>query len=93
MGTSESPFIFYLPSHTTDKQATREAQIIFKAGQNCNGYFGADDLLRQVDKAIDILEGLTKGYAQGLFMFDNRGAQSCDLFYTYFLLNRFLLLN
>jgi hypothetical protein len=30
-----------------------------------------DDLLRQVDKAIDIFECHTKGYAQGLFLFDN----------------------
>jgi hypothetical protein len=42
-----------------------------KAGKNCDGYFDADDLLRQVDNAIDIFEGLTKGWAQGLFLFDN----------------------
>lgn len=51
--------------------STREARIIFKAGKNRDGYFDADDLLRQVDKAIDIFEGLTKCYAQGLFLFDN----------------------
>lgn len=28
-------------------------------------------MLRQVDNAIDIFEGLTKGWAQGLFLFDN----------------------
>jgi len=49
----------------------REAWIIFKAGKNRDGFFDADDLLRQVDKAIDIFEGLTKGWAQGLFLFDN----------------------
>jgi hypothetical protein len=49
----------------------REARIIFKAGKNRDGYFDADDLLAQVDKAIDIFEGLTKGWAQGLFLFDN----------------------
>jgi hypothetical protein len=49
----------------------REARIIFKAGKNRNRFFDADDLLRQVDKAIDIFEGLTKGWAQGLFLFDN----------------------
>ena len=30
-----------------------------------------DDLLMQVDNAIDIFEGRCKGYAQGLFLFDN----------------------
>jgi hypothetical protein len=49
----------------------REARIFFKAGLNRDGYFGADDLLRQVDYAIDIFEGKTKGMAQGLFLFDN----------------------
>jgi hypothetical protein len=49
----------------------REARIIFKAGKNRDGFFDADDLLRQVDKAIDIFKGLTKGWAQGLFLFDN----------------------
>jgi hypothetical protein len=37
----------------------------------CDGYFDANDLQRQVDFAIDIFEGKTKGYAQGLFLFDN----------------------
>ena len=50
---------------------SREARILFKAGLNRDGYFDADDLLRQVDKAIDIFEGKTKGYSQGLFLFDN----------------------
>ncbi|KAI0270914.1 hypothetical protein BGY98DRAFT_923292, partial [Russula aff. rugulosa BPL654] len=48
-----------------------EARIIFKAGRNRDGYFDTNDLLQQVDKAIDIFEGLTKGWAQGLFLFDN----------------------
>ena len=47
--------------------STREARIIFKAGKNRDGFFDANDLLRQVDKAIDIFEGLTNGHAQGLF--------------------------
>jgi hypothetical protein len=51
--------------------STRETRVIFKEGKNRNGYFDADDLLRQVDNAIDIFEGLTKGNAQGLFLFDN----------------------
>jgi len=44
---------------------------VFKAGKNFNGYFTSDDLLAQVDNTIDIFEGLTKGQAQGLFVFDN----------------------
>jgi len=50
---------------------SREARILFKPGLNRDGYFTADDLLRQVDFAIDIFEGKTKGFAQGLFLFDN----------------------
>ena len=38
---------------------------------NRDGYFDANDLQRQVDHAIDIFEGKTNGYAQGLFLFDN----------------------
>ncbi|KIJ33502.1 hypothetical protein M422DRAFT_264432 [Sphaerobolus stellatus SS14] len=37
-----------------------EARIIFKAGKNRDGYFASEDLLKQVDKAIDIFEGTTK---------------------------------
>ncbi|KAI0070612.1 hypothetical protein K474DRAFT_1687385 [Panus rudis PR-1116 ss-1] len=48
-----------------------EARIFFHAGKNRDGYFTADDLLAQVDKAIDIFEGKTKGFAVGLWLFDN----------------------
>lgn len=48
-----------------------EARIVFKPGKNRDGWFSANDLLNQVDHAIDIFEGLTKGWAQGLFLFDN----------------------
>jgi hypothetical protein len=44
---------------------------LFKAGKNRDGYFDSDDLMQQVDHAIDIFEGRTKGFAQGLFLFDN----------------------
>ena len=68
MGTSESPLIhlhltFFLNLHILT--STREARIIFKAGKNRDGYFDADNLLRQVDKAIDIFEGLTNGWCYG----------------------------
>jgi hypothetical protein len=49
----------------------REARIIFKAGKNHDGYFGAEELLTQVDSAIDIFEGLSKGNFKALFLFDN----------------------
>jgi hypothetical protein len=43
--------------------STREARIIFKVGKNHDGYFDVDNLLRQVNKAINIFKGLTKGWA------------------------------
>jgi hypothetical protein len=49
----------------------REAQIIFKAGKNRDGYFGAEELLAQVNSAINIFEGLSKGNFKALFLFDN----------------------
>jgi hypothetical protein len=48
-----------------------EAQVIFKAGKNRDGWFSCKDLLQQVDMAIDIFEGKTNGFATGLFLFDN----------------------
>jgi hypothetical protein len=48
-----------------------EARIVFKPGKNRDGWFSADDLLAQVENAIDVFEGITKGWAQGLFLFDN----------------------
>jgi hypothetical protein len=49
----------------------RSARIVFKAGKNRDGYFSSDDLIAQVDNAIDIFEGRTNGLATGLFLFDN----------------------
>ncbi len=49
----------------------REARITFKPGLNRDGYFNSKKLLDQVETAIDIFEGKTKGFAQGLFIFDN----------------------
>jgi hypothetical protein len=48
-----------------------EAQIIFKPGKNRDGWITADHLLAQVNHTIDIFDGLTGGYAQGLFLFNN----------------------
>jgi hypothetical protein len=47
------------------------ARIVFKAGKNRDGYFNCDDLIEQVDKAIDIFEERTNGFATGLFFFNN----------------------
>ena len=48
-----------------------EAHIVFKAGTNRDGWFSADDLLKQVENAIDIFEAKTNNFATGLFMFNN----------------------
>ena len=48
-----------------------KACVVFKAGKNRDGYFNADDLLQQVENAIDIFESKTNGFATGLFLFDN----------------------
>src|SRR5882757_4762919 len=49
----------------------RHARVLFKAGKNRDGWFGSDQLLTQVDQVVDVFEGLTRGNAQGLFLFDN----------------------
>jgi hypothetical protein len=49
----------------------RAARIVFKAGKTHDGYFTCDDLIAQVDNAINIFEGRTNGLATGLFIFDN----------------------
>jgi len=46
-------------------------QVVFKAGKNRDGYFAAEDLLKQVEHAIDIFEAKTNGFATSLFLFDN----------------------
>ncbi|KAF8263205.1 hypothetical protein EI94DRAFT_1807644 [Lactarius quietus] len=48
-----------------------EARVIFKPGINRDGWFTSANQLQQVDYAIDIFEGKTKGNSQGLFLFDN----------------------
>jgi hypothetical protein len=52
-------------------QYSSEARVLFRAGKNRDGYFTADDLVKQVDLAIDIFESKTNGTATGLFLFDN----------------------
>ncbi|KAH8985207.1 hypothetical protein EDB92DRAFT_1785929, partial [Lactarius akahatsu] len=48
-----------------------EAHVFFKAGKLQDGWFSANNLLAQVEKVINIFEGITKGLAQGLFLFNN----------------------
>ena len=76
-----SPLLsIFLHIDLTHFTSIREAWIIFKAGRNRDGYFDANDLLKQVNNTIDIFEGLTKGWAQGLFLFDNMPShQKCAL--------------
>jgi hypothetical protein len=49
----------------------QEARLLFRAGKNRDGWFSSDDLLIQVDRAIDIFEAKTNGFAVALFLFDN----------------------
>jgi hypothetical protein len=48
-----------------------EARLIFKAGKDRDGYFSSDNMLEQVEKAIDIFERKTHKWVTGLFLFDN----------------------
>jgi hypothetical protein len=66
-----SYLLTYLSKSSHTFTTIREARIIFKVGKNRDGFFDADNLLTQVNNAIDIFEGLTRGEAQGLFLFDN----------------------
>jgi hypothetical protein len=61
--------IFYLKGFNFVVSEARV--IVFKAGKNRDGWFSGEDLLQQVDMAIDIFEGKTNGFATGLFLFDN----------------------
>ena len=45
--------------------------MFFKAGKNRDGYFDANDMLQQVENAIDIFKSKTNGFTTGLFLFDN----------------------
>ncbi len=53
------------------KDKEQEAHILFKAGNQHDGWFKAEDLIAQVDQAINIFEGKTNSFTVGLFMFDN----------------------
>ncbi|KIP02071.1 hypothetical protein PHLGIDRAFT_79674 [Phlebiopsis gigantea 11061_1 CR5-6] len=53
------------------KHGDEKARIPFWAGKNRDGYFDADDLLHQVEKAIDIFKEKTNRFINGLWLFDN----------------------
>jgi hypothetical protein len=44
---------------------------MFRAGKNRDGWFASDDVLVEADRAIDIFEAKTNGFATALFLFDN----------------------
>lgn len=44
---------------------------MFKLGKNEDGYFDVEDLIVQVNCAIDIFKAKMKGLVQDLFMFNN----------------------
>jgi hypothetical protein len=44
---------------------------MFKAGKNQDGYFSAEDSIKQVESAIDIFKSKINGFATGLFLFNN----------------------
>ena len=64
-------YIFAGLSLQSHSQLHSEAQVIFQPGKNQDRWFTANNLLTQVNHAIDIFEGLTRGYAQTIFLFDN----------------------
>lgn len=63
--------ISLLIDHILTRPCFSDARVIFKAGKSRDGWFSADDLLEQVDHAIDVFERRTNGFATGLFIFDN----------------------
>jgi len=66
-----SPSITFSPTLPLLTSPSREALVIFKAGKNRDEYFGAEEILTQVDSAIDIFEGLSQGNFKALFLFNN----------------------
>lgn len=48
-----------------------KACIFFKAGKNQDGYFYGEDLLQQVENAIDIFKAKSNVFTTGLFLLDN----------------------
>ncbi|KAJ7307025.1 hypothetical protein DFH08DRAFT_657161, partial [Mycena albidolilacea] len=48
-----------------------EARLLFKAGKTRDGWFDSDDMLVEVERAIDIFERKTHKWATGLILFDN----------------------
>ncbi|KAF9475715.1 hypothetical protein BDN70DRAFT_935637 [Pholiota conissans] len=62
---------FLVPEWGLLRDGDESARVLFRAGKERDGWFASDDLLQQVDTAIDVFEGCTKGFATALFLFDN----------------------
>ncbi|PBK85860.1 hypothetical protein ARMGADRAFT_1036033 [Armillaria gallica] len=62
---------FVVPEWGPLRDEDSEARLFFEAGSGWQGYFAADDLLKQTEEAIDIFESKTNGTMTGLFLFDN----------------------
>jgi hypothetical protein len=63
--------LLFYSNPTQDLLFNSEACILIKPGKNRDGYFTNEDLVTQVDCAIDIFNTKTSGSVQGLWMFDN----------------------
>ena len=48
-----------------------KACIVFKVGTNCDRWFSADDLLKQVENVIDIFKAKMNNFVTGLCIFNN----------------------
>jgi len=54
-----------------DSLYDREAQLFFRAGKARDSWFNNDNLVIEVNKAINIFEGKTNGIVTGLFLFNS----------------------
>lgn len=73
MAMSESPLIYHLTFYLTHLHIHQGSPNYLQGRQKLRWVLRRGRSLQysQVDKAIDIFEGLTQGWAQGLFLFDN----------------------
>ncbi|THU79940.1 hypothetical protein K435DRAFT_810298 [Dendrothele bispora CBS 962.96] len=70
-GVSVMVSAFLTPDWGLLKDDEDEARLFFEAGKGRDGYFDANDLLQETEKAIDIFENKTHGMMTGLFVFNN----------------------
>ncbi|KAF8967562.1 hypothetical protein BDZ97DRAFT_1903395 [Flammula alnicola] len=72
---------FCVPEWGPLRNREETARIIFKAGKTRDGWFPSEDLLAQVDMAINVFEGWTNGFATGLFLFNNAPSHQKYLYF------------